>query len=164
VLSSVLETISILRQLPQYKYIDHCISDLLQHLYFRARMACLQSPHPSTLITAQSQNTNRIRRTRHPTGEIQRRTRKKETPAPTPRTHLRQLLQIEHLPNRHAPHGQKDIMQPKSLVLCRPRLKDIRISTHSSEVMVPEPLHRRLRAFDPGPRFPVGRASFALRV
>jgi len=81
-----------------------------------------------------------------------------------PLAYLRQFIQIEHLSNRHAPHRQKHVVQTIPLILRWPRLKDIRIPTNSSKVMVPKPFHRGLRAFDSSPRFPVGNTCFSLCV
>lgn len=100
---------------------------------FRSPLALVST----ILLLCFLENAYCIWRARNSTGEIQGRAREEKAPFIELLTNLCQLIQIEHLSDRHSEKRKKIVMQPIFLVLCRPRLKDVRISTHSCKVLVP---------------------------
>ena len=77
--------------------------------------------------------------TAHPTRHIRWRTTKKERPPLILLTQLTQLLQIQHLPQRHTPQRQNILMQIVAL-RCRPALKRGRIAPNGRKVAVVQPI------------------------
>lgn len=96
---------------------------------------------------------------RNSAGEIQGRACEEKAPFIELLANLCQFIQVEHLSNGHSEKRNKIVMQPISLVLCRPRLKDIRISTHCCKVLVPEPLDGFFGTFHASPIRAIHRSS-----
>jgi hypothetical protein len=92
------------------------------------------------------ENRQSIRRTRHPTRNIRRLTRHKETPPFNLLTMLPQLLQIKQLTNRHSPTPQHHLMQ-RIILPRRPGLKSRLIATRRTEI-APQKLHHGLTLLD----------------
>ena len=87
---------------------------------------------------------------------MQRRTSQEECPLVLLLTHLAQLLQIPHLPNRRAPLHKQPLVQTPALVDGRgPSFKGNGVADHGREVVVVEPADRLL-----GPGEPDGDAVF----
>ena len=73
---------------------------------------------------------------------MQRRTSQKECPLVLLLTHLAQLLQIPHLPNRRAPLHKQPLVQTPALVDGRgPSFEGNSIASHGREVVVVEPAY-----------------------
>lgn len=89
-------------------------------------------------IVAISKYRHTIRRTRHPLGTVQRTARHEERPPAQPLTQLRQTVQIEHLPDRHAPTRKHMLMQVPLGLQRGEHLEADRVRRHGREVVIPE--------------------------
>ena len=70
-------------------------------------LTCSFLLHPIRLL----QHTHRIRRTRDPAREIQRRAREEETPLVVLAARFGQLFEVEHFADGSAPEGEEDVVE-----------------------------------------------------
>ena len=91
----------------------HVASQVVFELANPSRLLPHSAPQSqlSRTVIPPSKNRYPVHMTPHTTGTMRRHTAQEEGPTALPATHLRHPLQIQHLPDRHAPQREKVLVQ-----------------------------------------------------